>query len=238
MKENCDLQVEVAWACRILALEGHDDLCLGHVSARTSDGQTLLMKRRGIGLDEVKVDDILHLDFEGNKLDGAGAVHLEYPFHTEVYKLRPEVGAVIHTHPIYSTALSATTTPLKMVNHDSTLFFDGLPRFDDTPELVVNAKQGHAVARQLQTAKALLLRNHGVLIVGKDVPWAVITALTLERTIKLQMIAGALGNLDNVMSHEEAAQLYPEKFRDNFISDYWNFLIRRAERLGAGVGQP
>jgi L-fuculose-phosphate aldolase len=95
------LREQVAWACRILARQGHADFTLGHVSARKSDG-TILMKRNGLGLDEITPADILTIDLDGRLVAGQGKVHLEYVIHTEVYKARPDVGSVVHTHPPYA----------------------------------------------------------------------------------------------------------------------------------------
>ncbi|HED03877.1 MAG TPA: class II aldolase/adducin family protein, partial [Candidatus Fraserbacteria bacterium] len=85
MKSDRQLRLEVAWACRILAMEGHNDLTLGHVSARAADGQTVYIKRLGLGLDEVMAKDVISIDLDGQLISGAGSVHLEFPLHTEVY---------------------------------------------------------------------------------------------------------------------------------------------------------
>ena len=231
-----DLPTQVAWACRILAMSGHEDFTLGHVSARGDDG-SVFMKRNGLGLNEITPDDVLTIDLERHKLAGDGEVHLEAVFHTEVYKMRPDVGAVLHTHPPYATALGATDARLEMLNHDSALFKDGLPVFDDTAELIVHPEQGSAVARVLRQHRAVLLRNHGVLVVGKDVPSAVFAALTLERAIQIQVIAASLGNL-RPMSPEMATRLYPSKYRDEFVDGYWQFLIRQLHRQGLAAGMP
>src|SRR6478672_6508994 len=98
------LREQVAWACRILALGGHGDYTLGHVSARSADGRHVLMKPNGLGLEEVRPEDVLVLDLEGTRLAGEGPVHLEYVLHTEIYKARPDVGSVVHSHPPYATA--------------------------------------------------------------------------------------------------------------------------------------
>lgn len=222
------LRTQVAWACRILARHGHTDFTLGHVSTRGLEN-SVYMKRNGLGLNEITPDDVLAIDLNGNKLAGHGEVHLEAVLHTEVYRARPDVGAVIHTHPPYAVALGATAAPLEIINHDAVLFYDGVAVFEDTVELIVSAEQGQAVARALGSRKAVLLRNHGVLVVGKNVPWAAITALTLERAIQIQAIARSLGPLRPI-SPEMAEQLYPAKYKDKFIEKYWDYLIRQMQQ--------
>src|SRR5579864_9701836 len=117
----------VALACRILAAGGHEDFTLGHVSARDGAEDTVYIKRNGLGLHEVTPDDVLTIDLDRRKLAGEGDVHLEAVLHTEVYRLRADVGAVIHTHPPYATALGASAARLEMLGHDAVLFKDGLP---------------------------------------------------------------------------------------------------------------
>lgn len=223
------LEEQIAWACRILAMGGHGDFTLGHVSARA--GERVLMKRNGIGLEEVTPEDVLTIDGEARKLAGEGRVHLEAVLHTEVYKVRPDVGAVIHTHPPYTTALAATGATLELLNHDAVLFKDGLAAFDETAELITEAIQGAAVARALGDKRAVLMRGHGVLVTGKTVPWAVYTALTLERVVEIQAIARLLGEL-RPMSAEMAERVYPDKYRDEYLDTYWEYLIRRVKRAG------
>ena len=220
------LREQVAWACRILALEGYADLTLGHVSARGPDGE-IWIKRKGVALDEVEPEDVVAID------DTDAVLHLETVLHTGVYAARPDVGAVVHGHPPHGTALASTGGELSLLTHDAVLFADGLPRFDD-PDLIVDAEQGERVAAALGTHRALLLNNHGVLVVGKDVPWAVLAAVTLERAARLQAIASALGE-PRPIEPTLALQLLPVKYRDEFVAEYWAAWQRRVARAGGGI---
>jgi ribulose-5-phosphate 4-epimerase/fuculose-1-phosphate aldolase len=221
------MREQVASACRILALEGYADLTLGHVSARSPDGE-IWIKRKGVALDEVEAEDVVAHD------DADAVLHLETVLHTGVYAARADVGAVVHGHPPYATALAATGAELALLTHDAVLFADGLPRFGD-PDLIVAEEQGDRVAAALGSHRAVLLSNHGVLVVGKDVPWAVLAAVTLERAARLQSIASTLGDLRPI-ERELALQLLPEKYRDEFVAEYWAAWRRRVARLGGGAG--
>lgn len=221
------LREQVAWACRILASEGYADLTLGHVSARAPDGQ-IWIKRKGVALDEVEAEDVVAID------DTDAVLHLETVLHTGVYGVRPDVGAVVHGHPPYATALGATSSDLAVLTHDGILFADGVGRFDD-PDLIVDDAQGDRVATALGSRRAVLLNNHGVLVVGKDVPWAVLTAATLERAARLQSIASTLGELRPI-GGELARQLLPVKYRDEFVDEYWRAWQRQIGRDGGGLG--
>ncbi|MCL4289436.1 MAG: class II aldolase/adducin family protein [Thermoleophilia bacterium] len=228
------LQEQVAWACRILALEGYTDLTLGHVSARARGSASVQIKRRGVALDEVELEDVISLDLESGEGFDSPEMHLEAVLHTEVYRARPDVGAVVHGHPPYATALSASREPLELLTHDAVLFADGLGVFEETPELITGREMGQAVARALGSGRAVLLRNHGVLVVGQDVAWAVLTAVTLERAVRLQAIAASLGPLAPI-HRETAARMLPEKYNNGLVDEYWAAWIRRLQRGGAGL---
>ena len=218
---------QLAWACRILAAEGYADLTLGHISARGPQGEVWI-KRKGVALDEVEADDVVSLD------DTDAVLHLETVLHTGVYRAREDVGAVVHGHPPHATALGATTADLALLTHDGILFADGVGRFDD-PDLIVDDDQGDRVASALGRRRAVLMQNHGVLVVGKDVPWAVLTAITLERAARLQSIASTLGELRPI-APELALQLLPVKYRDEFVDEYWAAWQRQVAREGGGLG--
>jgi L-fuculose-phosphate aldolase len=221
------LREQVAWACRILASEGYADLTLGHISARGAGGE-IWIKRKGVALDEVEPEDVVALE------DPDAVLHLETVLHTGVYRARPDVGAVVHGHPPYATALGATAADLLVLTHDGILFADGVSRFGD-PDLIVDDDQGDRVAEALGSRRAVLMENHGVLVVGADVKWAVLTAVTLERAAQLQSIASTLGELRPV-EHELAVELQPVKYREEFVEEYWAAWQRRATRDGGGLG--
>jgi L-fuculose-phosphate aldolase len=222
---------QVAWACRILALEGYADLTLGHVSARPAGSETIYIKRKGVALDEVEPDDVVDLD------DPAADLHLETVLHNEVYAQRSDVGAIVHGHPPYATAFGATDARLELLTHDTVLFADGISFFEETPELITEREQGHAVAKALGTRRAVILRNHGVVVADKDVRWAVLSAITLERAIRLQAIASTLGELRPIPK-ELAERMFADKYQERFLDEYWAAWIRRARRAGADEGMP
>jgi L-fuculose-phosphate aldolase len=221
------LREQVAWACRILAAEGYADLTLGHVSGRGADGE-IWIKRKGVALDEVETEDVVALE------DTDAVLHLETVLHTGVYRAREDVGAVVHGHPPHATALGATSADLALLTHDGILFADGVGRFEE-PDLIVDDDQGDRVAAALGTRRAVLMENHGVLAVGKDVPWAVLTAITLERSARLQSIASMLGELRPI-AREVAQVLLPVKYRDEFVEEYWAAWQRQVAREAGGPG--
>ena len=123
-------------------------------------------------------EDVIGIDLDDPDGYLTPGAHLETVMHLETYMARPDVGAVIHTHPMYSIALGATAGGLELLSHDGLLFPDGVPVFDGTAGLVTTPQDGQAVARALGAGRAVLLRNHGILVAGEDISWAVLTALT------------------------------------------------------------
>jgi L-fuculose-phosphate aldolase len=222
---------QVAWACRILALEGFSDLTLGHVSARPAGSETVYIKRKGLALDEVGPDDVVDVD------DPSAALHLETVIHTEIYASRPDVGAIVHAHPPYVTAFGATTAELQLLTHDAVLFADGVAYFEETSELITEEEQGRAVAEALGHRRAVILRNHGVVVADADVRWAVLSSITLERAVRLQAIATGLGELRPI-ARDDAERMRADKYQDHFVDEYWAAWIRSVRRAGADHGMP
>ncbi|HET9720204.1 MAG TPA: class II aldolase/adducin family protein [Solirubrobacteraceae bacterium] len=237
-EEDRRLIVDVAWASRILAMLGYEDLTLGHVSALGGDGRSVFIKRKGVALGEVTPDDVMAVDLEsGEALRGNDTMHLETVLHTEVYKRRPDVRSVVHGHPVYATAFGATDAEFAYLTHDGVMFLDGISTYDGVPDLIINAEQGASVAEALGDGTALLLRNHGVLVAERDVRWAVLAAVLLERATQLQAIATSLGPLHPIPEHL-LAQIHAVKYQADFAGEYWDAWIRALRRSDRAFGMP
>jgi ribulose-5-phosphate 4-epimerase/fuculose-1-phosphate aldolase len=233
---EAELVEQVAWACRILAGEGYSDLTLGHVSARSAaEPGRIWIKRRGVNLSEVTPDDVIPFDIDGQAAADRTDMHLEAVLHIEVYKRRPEVGAIVHGHPPYATAFAATEATLETLTHDAVMFADGLSFYDGTPELITEPDQGRAVAEALADRSVVVLRNHGVLVAHKDVPWVVLASVTLERAVRLQAIASTLGELRPIPS-DLVQTIHELKYQDGLVAEYWESWIRDLRRHGADHG--
>lgn len=235
--EDRRLIEEVAWACRILSMMGYEDLTLGHVSARGSDDRTIYIKRKGVGLGEVAPADILAVDLLGELGNGAEGMHLETVLHTEVYKRRPDVRSVVHGHPTYATAFGATDAEFAYLTHDSVLFIDGISTYDGVPDLIIDEQQGAAVAEALGAGTALLLRNHGVLVAERDLRWAVLASVLLERAIQLQAIATSVGPLHPI-PERMLKGIHAVKYQADFAGEYWDAWVRALLRSGRAFGMP
>ena len=231
-----ELRERVATACRLIAMEGFTDLTLGHVSARMPGSRTIWIKKKGFALDEVEPEHVIPLDLDDPDAFATNReYHLESVMHTEVYRARGDVNAVIHGHPLYGTALGATDGTLQYMTHDAVLFTDGLGIYDDGPALVTEKGQATRVAEALGHRRAALLRNHGVVVAGEDIRWATLTAITLERAIRFQVTAAALG-APKPISQADAETLRPMKYQEFLLDDYWASWERRVARQRASQG--
>jgi L-fuculose-phosphate aldolase len=147
------------------------------------------------------------------------------------------VRSVVHGHPPYATAFGATDAEFQYLTHDSVLFCGGISTYDGAPNLIVNARQGAEVAEALGAGAALLLRNHGVLLAERDLRWAVLAGVLLERALYLQSIATTLGPL-----HPIAPELLPGinavKYQADFPGEYWQAWVRELRRSGRDFGMP
>lgn len=234
MTADSYLKEQVAVASRVIAREGYADLTLGHVSVFDPDTETVYIKRKGPGLHEIEPADVLaHPLYDDAALKTTPHMHFEAVLHTEMYKLRPGVGAVVHSHPPYSTAMSATNASLRMLNHDSLLFADGVARFDEF-RLITEPLEGREVAEAIGDCRAVLLGNHGVVVVGPSIGWATLAAVTLERAIRIQTIATSLGDLRE-LPLEAAREYAATKYKDAYVEEYWAGWVRNLRVNGPSV---
>ena len=184
------LKRDLVLACRILAGEGQADNIYGHVSARMPGAETFWMKGSGIGLDEVTEEHLVRLELGGRLIEGWPRRHEEWPIHAEVLRARPDVNAVVHTHPKFSIALAARGLELRPVSHEGSYFWPpGVPTFTEFTDLVRTTTQGEHVARALGHSRALFLRSHGIVVVGPTIAEACCAAVMLERAAEIQLIA-------------------------------------------------
>jgi L-ribulose-5-phosphate 4-epimerase len=225
-----ETRAKLALACRILGTEGQDDLDLGHLSARMPGcPDQLIMKARGLCLSEIHEEDLVTLDFAYRKLAGERSHHGELPIHVEIYRTRPDVHCIVHTHPLYATAFAATNQVLRPVNNEAVLFAKPLPYFDAMTDLIVKPEQGRALAETLGDAKAVLMKNHGIVVVGESIEQATGRAYLLEKTIKTLFVAKVFGE-PQWTDDAEAEQKERHIFTEDRFQAIWETLVRRLEQ--------
>ncbi|MBK1787590.1 class II aldolase/adducin family protein [Prauserella cavernicola] len=223
-----DVREIVATSSRVLAAAGHGDLIWGHVSARDPGGHGVWLKSAEWGLDEVSPERVHLVDEDGAVLSGEGTRHSEFPIHTEIMAARPDVGAVVHTHPPHAVALAATGQPLRPVSHAANYFVPpAVPRFTDTADLVLTRELGRSLATTLGDARAVFLVNHGIVAVGKDVEEATVAAILLERACAQQLLTHTGGGWPTWSPQDESLAKREHIYHERAVSAVWDYLVRR-----------
>lgn len=204
---------------------------LGHVSVRhdTDPGVFLLSCNRAPGL--VKKQDIVCYDFDGEAVSQTTErPYLERFIHAEIYRARPDVHAIVHSHSPSVIPFGVTGRRLRPIFHMAGFLGSGAAHFDirtdagDTDMLIRNPALGAALASSLGACSCVLMRGHGSTTVGGSIEQVVYRAIYAEVNAKLQLQANTLGEI-TYLSGEEA-RLAAEA-NDTQIQRSWDLWVRR-----------
>ena len=207
---DAELVDKLVVANRILYRQGVVD-GFGHVSARhdKSSGHFLLARNIAPGL--VRRDDIITFNLDGAALDAEGRrVYLERFIHGEIYRARPDVQAIVHSHSPSVIPFGVTGQPLRPIYHMSGFLGEGAALFEiretggDTDMLIRDNRLGKALADTLGARSTVLMRGHGSTVVGTSIEQALYRAIYAEVNAKLQLQAVTLGEV-NYLNPREAA---------------------------------
>jgi HCOMODA/2-hydroxy-3-carboxy-muconic semialdehyde decarboxylase len=197
-------------ANRILYRQGVVD-GFGHVSVRHDRSADHFLLARNMAPGLVRRDDIVTFDLDGAELDAAGRrVYLERFIHGGIYRARPDVQAVVHSHSPSLIPFGVTGEPLLPVFHMSGFLAEGSALFEirnvagDTDMLVSNGRLGAALAAALGSRSTVLMRGHGSTVVGASLEQAVYRAIYAEVNARLQIQAMALGDVTYLNAQEAA----------------------------------
>jgi L-fuculose-phosphate aldolase len=162
----------------------------GHGSVRR-DATSFYVNSAASTRGALTVDDIVAVDLEGNLLEGGARPPLEFHIHAAMYRARPDVHAVLHTHPRWSTFLTMVGAPYKTVYAQGALLGD-VPVFE-SPLSVNTREMGEKVAASLGDRPAVLLKSHGAVVVGSNVVECFALAAYLEENAQRQYMAMQIG---------------------------------------------
>ena len=214
-------QEALAAACRILAREGHESGLAGQVTARAEQPGAWWTLQFGYGFEEATAQRMVLVDEDLRPLQG-GRPNPGTRFHIWIYRKRPDVNAIIHTHAPYASALAATGQPLKTIHMDSAMLH-GTAHLAEWPGVPVADDEGRIISAALGSAKTILLANHGLLATGTTVEEAAYLAVFFERAARMQLRAMAAGGFKEVKPElaEEAREflLQPSIVKGTFA--YW-----------------
>ncbi len=224
---------DLALANRILYDQGVVD-AMGHASVRHPDHPELflLSANRAPGL--VRRRDIYCYRQDGSPVDADGPrPYLERFIHAEIYRSRPDVQAVVHSHSPNVIPFACTHTALRPLFHMSGFLGSGSAHFDirdeagDTDMLIRDSNLGRSLASALGSHSCVLMRGHGSTVVGTSLPQAIYRAIYTEINAKLQLAASGLGEPQFLSKTE--ARLASEA-NDTQIPRSWALWV---QRLGA-----
>ena len=208
----------LALANRILAKRQVVD-AFGHVSQRSPRGDSFFISRSKAP-STVMPADIIELDFAGDPIDRqAPASYLERFIHSEIYRVRPDVAAVVHSHSSSVLPFSVVRgVTLQCVCHTAGFIGDHTPVFeirdvagDGTNLLINNAALGVALAKTLGERSLVLMRGHGSTVVGKTLPEVIYNAVYAEVNARIQYEALRLGPVTYLSAAEAEAASHTEK---------------------------
>jgi ribulose-5-phosphate 4-epimerase/fuculose-1-phosphate aldolase len=185
----------------------------GHVSARHPTNPNHFLMSRSLAPALVTADDIMEFDLDGNPVDARGRqVFLERFIHGEIYKARPDVMAVVHTHSPGVIPFSVSQVKLQPMFHNAAFLAAGVPvwdirgEFGETDMLVRDPARGKSLAQMLGDKPVVLMRGHGDVTVGPSAKVAVFRAYYTDVDARLQSQAVALGGPINFLTPGEGAK--------------------------------
>ena len=206
---------ELVAANRILAIEGVLD-GWGHVSVRHDRDPNRYLLSRSLAPELVNEEDILEFDLDNNSVNvQERGLYSERFIHGEIYKTRPDVKAIVHTHAPSVIPFGVTNIPLRPLYHRAAFIAQGIPVFEIreaagmTDMLIRDPALGRALAKCIADKPAILMRGHGATVVAPSLPRAVARSifLALNATLQMQAMVMVQGGPINYLDPEEARRI-------------------------------
>jgi len=208
-KEFNKLKMEIVEAGKRMLHKGLVIGASGNISIRISGEDKIVITPSQIKYDKIGVNDIVVVDFKKNVLEGDRSPSVETGMHIGVYETRPDVGAIVHTHSVYASAIASLGKKIPPFLDDIVLMLGGEIEVAEygmpgSKELAENA------VRALGKKNAVLLANHGSLSCGKNLEGAFVNAELVERVAKIFILSSLLGKPKNLP--QEVVQLEQQIF--------------------------
>lgn len=229
-------------ANRILACEGVFD-AFGHISVRNPEDPETFFISRAVSPEFVTEEDIMLLDLEGNIVEGKEGFKpfSERAIHCAVYAARPDVQCVCHPHPLELLPFASSGVPLRSIYHQNVTFYDGIPVFSDLPPecgmLISGLGTARRMAECLGACRGVLIRDHGVVVVGESIPRAVYSSVTLRDNARALLPALAAGMELNYIGREEAIEGTRQQFCGLGLPRSWSYWCRKAKSAFPDIAQ-
>ena len=225
--DTWSLQQKVALSCHILDRDGHASALAGQVSARGKSPGTYWTLSFGLGFDEATASNILLIDDDLNVLEGVGMPNPANRFHLWIYRARPAVNAICHTHPPHASALSMIGLPLAVSHMDTCILYEDCAFLPKWPGVPIGDEEGRIISEALGEKRSVLLAHHGLLSACETIEGATIRAFYVERAAKLQLMARAAGEIQ-LIDHDLAIEAREYRGASKYINATFNYLARQA----------
>jgi L-ribulose-5-phosphate 4-epimerase len=229
---EAELRTLAAQAGQILGQQGLVDY-LGHVSARVPGTDRVVVKPKHSprirSMERLTGDHMAVVDLDGNLLEGDDAPPAEVFIHTEIYKARPDVGAVVHTHQRAATLMGVMAAPILPILHVHATFVDREIPIWPCPLLVTDPERGSALAKALGDGRYCHLQGHGIVSVAADLRHATVAAVMLEQLADANLQVLQAGQTPRVIPAEEIADL---KEQSAPVAGRWAYYRQQVEENG------
>jgi L-fuculose-phosphate aldolase len=220
---------KVALTCRILAAEGHESALAGQITARGAQPGTYYMLTFGLGFDEASTSNIILVDDDLNVLEGEGMPNPSNRFHLWIYRHRPNVNCIVHTHPPYVSALSTVGEPLAVAHMDHTMFHDDVAYLPEWPGVPIGDEEGEIIAGAIGDKRAILLAHHGQLVACGSVEETAVLSVFMERAARLQVLARSIGPMKSIRP-ELAKEAHDYRLKPKAVGATFHYFARRILR--------
>ena len=221
MASENELREQLATCTRIFAMQGMIGV-FGHVSAFQPETKRVFITP-GMGSDKgsLGAENMLVTDLDGKPLEGKEGPPVEWPIHTALHNARADALAVAHLHTPYATLFAIAKREFKPVTLQGSIFSDGVPLYPEA-QLITTPARGASLLKAIGDKRAVLLRGHGIVVAGKNLPEVLYTALVLEDDSKKAMQAASLGEVGTI-TQEECRAFGAEIALERRAQRAWNY---------------
>jgi ribulose-5-phosphate 4-epimerase/fuculose-1-phosphate aldolase len=237
-EQEWQLRVELAACYRLVALYGWSDLVFTHISARIPGPEHhFLINPYGLMFDEITASSLVKVDHHCNKvIDSPFPVNpAGFTIHSCIHDARPDVGCVLHTHSRAGVAVSAQKNGVLPISQQSTFVLASLA-YHDYEGVALRDDEKPRLQRDLGDKNFLMLRNHGLLTVGKTIPDAFLSMYTFENTCRIQIDAQGGGELVQIDPRilQGMAEVMKVVTAGQGAGIAWPALLRKLDRVDPG----
>ena len=226
------LKRDIAAATRMMVMEDLLDYS-GHLSARVPGEDAYFIQPATDPRSDIEPDRLIKVDFDGAVIDNMGLrPPVEIPIHGEIYKARPDVNAVLHSHmemPIWFTMMKGVE--LKPMRPRAVRWENGIGRNAD-PSHIKTREQGQQLAQDLGPHHACLMRAHGSVIVAESVPAIFVDAVHFAENARAQLQVLQAGQQPLPLTPEELEQINRHEMRDFHNAKLWTYYASKARKAG------